>query len=369
VRNRGGRARAGLRIHRVRSLRDDEVTTHHGIPVTTPERTLLDLAATLEPRQVERALDRAEILRLIDHSALDAVIAAHASHREARRLKGILTTHRPGTTLTKSELEEVFLRLCETHHLPRPRINTYVESLQVDFVFHEHRVAVETDGWNYHRTRRAFERDRERDATLTRAGLPHPALHAPPDHGRSCHRRRDGRHRLRDRAGVTSTPADRHGDGRADRMDALCADPAPRPRRLDPFAAAPVEERPEGPAERGHDRDRAGLHEDVKQAARCGDRVRHRRRHREKLRRRPEQAAAESADLRARRALFEPPREDAAQRSTTAVTTTRSRKWRCASVDAWTTPETSRASMASAWDAHAAGRVRAGRLPRRSLPP
>ena len=72
--------------------------------------------------------------------------------------------------LTKSELEELMLALCHDHGLPRPKVNVDVAGLEVDFVFADHRLAVEADSWTYHRTRRAFERDRERDAILARAG-------------------------------------------------------------------------------------------------------------------------------------------------------------------------------------------------------
>jgi hypothetical protein len=59
-----------------------------------------------------------------------------------------------------------------------------VEDLEVDFLFPSHSLAVETDGWGVHRTRRAFERDRERDATLTRpatgsCGSPTASSHDP----------------------------------------------------------------------------------------------------------------------------------------------------------------------------------------------
>lgn len=62
------------------------------------------------------------------------------------------------------------LALCRDHGLPPPRVNARVAGLEVDFLFPDERVAVETDGWRYHRTRRAFERDRARDAALARAG-------------------------------------------------------------------------------------------------------------------------------------------------------------------------------------------------------
>ena len=166
----GGRNRAGLRIHRHPGLRPGEIIRHHGIPVTTPSRTILDLAATLNRRQLERALDQAEIQELTDMRALDAIAQAHPGHRGARKLTAALATHTPGTTLTRSELEERFLDLCRVHGLPRPHVNATAAGLEVDFLFAKQRLIVETDGWRYHRSRSAFERDRRRDATLTAAG-------------------------------------------------------------------------------------------------------------------------------------------------------------------------------------------------------
>jgi very-short-patch-repair endonuclease len=168
---RAGRgSRPTIRIHRPRSLPADEVTMHHGIPVTTPARTLLDLAATLERRPLERALDQAEVQELTDYPALAALARAHPHHRGARKLEAALATHAAGTTLTKGKLEERFLALCDRHGLPRPRCNTWVEGFEVDFLFADRRVIAETDSWRHHQTREAFERDRRRDAAHARAG-------------------------------------------------------------------------------------------------------------------------------------------------------------------------------------------------------
>jgi very-short-patch-repair endonuclease len=170
VTSAGGRERPGLRIHRVPTLRPDETTIHEGIPVTTVHRTLLDLAATLPPRDFERALDRAHVLELLDVRILDALAAAHPRHRGSRRVIEARGRHTAGATLTKSTLEERMLGLCRRHGYPSPRVNAWVAGLEVDFLFADERLAVETDGWQYHRTRSAFERDRQRDAILARAG-------------------------------------------------------------------------------------------------------------------------------------------------------------------------------------------------------
>jgi very-short-patch-repair endonuclease len=170
VRSNGGRGkRPGLRIHRTPTLRDNEVTQHQAIRVTTPARTLLDLASSLPGRALERALDEAEIRDLYDRRALEAIVSAHRLERGARALAEALAQDGE-LTLTDSELEELMFALCDDHGIERPRPRTWVAGLRVDFVFQTSRLVIETDSWAYHRTRRAFERDRERDAILARAG-------------------------------------------------------------------------------------------------------------------------------------------------------------------------------------------------------
>ena len=170
VRNAGGRAkRPGLRIHRAPTLRDDEITEQRAIAVTSPARTLLDLAATLPHRAIERALDEAEVRDLYGLTSLDAMARAHAGERGAARLQQALADDGE-PTLTDSELEELMLALCNQHGIEHPSPRTWVAGLRVDFVFKASRLVIETDSWAYHRTRRAFERDRERDAILARAG-------------------------------------------------------------------------------------------------------------------------------------------------------------------------------------------------------
>jgi hypothetical protein len=165
----GRRRRTGIRIHRARDLAA-QTTTKDGIPVTTPARTILDLAAVLQRRPLERLLDQAERARLMDVASLQALARAHAGHHGAPKLRAVLEVHEPGTTLTKSELEERFLKLCHDAGLPRPSVNARVTGPEVDFVFAEERLLVETDSWRHHRSREAFERDRRRDQIHTRAG-------------------------------------------------------------------------------------------------------------------------------------------------------------------------------------------------------
>jgi very-short-patch-repair endonuclease len=167
---RTGRKRPGLRIHRPRTLPPNETATHEGIPATTPARTILDMAATLTRSRLEHLLDQAEIQELTDYVSLDAIASAHPGHHGSAKLQRALATHYAGTNLTRSDLEILMKDLCRTHGLPKPLVNRNVAGKEVDFLFPDHRLIVETDSWRYHRTRSAFENDRARDVLTSRAG-------------------------------------------------------------------------------------------------------------------------------------------------------------------------------------------------------
>jgi len=166
----GSRKRPGLRIYRPRTIRHNEVTTRYGIPVTTAARTILDMAAQLTPSRLEYLLDQAEIQELTDYPSLVAIARAHPGHHGAKRLERAITSHDAGANLTKSDLEILFKDLCRTHGLPTPRVNHSVAGKDVDFLFPDQRLIVETDSWRYHKTRHAFENDRARDVITMRAG-------------------------------------------------------------------------------------------------------------------------------------------------------------------------------------------------------
>jgi very-short-patch-repair endonuclease len=159
------RSRPGIHVHQAR-LPPDEITIHAGIPITTVPRTLFDLAAVLPQRQLERAINEAEVLRLWDELSLDALLHRYPRRKGNRAVRAALHQRRAGATATKSELEEMFLRLIDGAGLPRPEINVLVEGFEVDAVWREERLVVELDGRDTHGTAAAFERDRERDRVL-----------------------------------------------------------------------------------------------------------------------------------------------------------------------------------------------------------
>jgi very-short-patch-repair endonuclease len=149
----------------------DERTTRDRLPLTTPTRTLLDLAHVLAPHALERALHRAEVLRLLDAGRLTARLDA-APGRRTRALRAALArlaTADPD--ITRSALEERFLALVARARLPRPRLNARVAGFEVDALWAQQRLVVELDGAAVHLTPRAFEEDRARDVALQVAGL------------------------------------------------------------------------------------------------------------------------------------------------------------------------------------------------------
>ena len=152
--------RSSERIVVHRSRRRYETVIRYGILVTTPGQTLADLATALPRRQLEKALELAEAARL--H------VAVPDDHPGAKRLAEA-AAHDLGTT-TRSPLEDAFLELCDAHGIPRPLVNAVVHGYEVDFCWPELRLIVETDGFEHHGTRAAFERDRARDAALTARG-------------------------------------------------------------------------------------------------------------------------------------------------------------------------------------------------------
>jgi very-short-patch-repair endonuclease len=167
----GGPASRGMVIvHRCAALDPADVTRKRGIPVTRPARTLLDLAEVVPTRALEQALDDAERLGLCSEKQLHRVIARSPGRIGGSRLGFVLADHAAGTTATVNDFEELFFALCREHGIPDPLVNTRLGPYRPDFIWHEARVIVETDGRATHGTRRAFEEDRARDAELTTAG-------------------------------------------------------------------------------------------------------------------------------------------------------------------------------------------------------
>src|SRR5215213_2563445 len=115
-----GETRRGIRVHRSRTLTDEQTTIRWGIPVTAPARTLVDLRRLLPQPQFAAALRQAEFLGLpVQQLEPDG---------------------------TRSELEARFLALCRRSRFPKPEVNRTVGPYTVDFLWPQRRLVVELDG-------------------------------------------------------------------------------------------------------------------------------------------------------------------------------------------------------------------------------
>src|SRR4051812_30202073 len=160
-----------IRLHRVGTLRAWESAPIDGIPTTTVARTLLDLSPHLRPRAMEDVIGRANRLQVFDLVAVRRCLAEHPRQHGAPALRRLLDALAGvGATDLRSALEVRLLQLCDDHHLPTPNTNVTVAGSMVDFHWPGTTLIVETDGYTYHSSRTAFERDRKRDQRLTLAG-------------------------------------------------------------------------------------------------------------------------------------------------------------------------------------------------------
>ena len=180
-----GVAAPGILAHRVTTLGPEDQTTRQGIPVTTPTRTLLDLAslaarrpgsANRDPlppvacRDVERAVATAEREGLASLASLRAHLAASPRWPGSVLLREILDRD-GGPAFTRSEAERRILEMVRSAHLPPPRTNVRVGRYEVDVLWKTVGLAIEVDGYAFHASRDRFEGDRIRDAELAAQGI------------------------------------------------------------------------------------------------------------------------------------------------------------------------------------------------------
>lgn len=169
LRTGSGRRRPGLVVHRRPGLPDEDVTTHRGIPVTGVVRTLLDVATRVPAARLERAVNEADRLDLVDPESLRAGLVGREGQAGVRRLRALLD--RETFRLTESELERRFLRIARAAGLPAPVTQARLNGHRVDFYWPELGLVVETDGLRYHRTAERQARDARRDQAHVAAGL------------------------------------------------------------------------------------------------------------------------------------------------------------------------------------------------------
>ncbi len=157
----------GIVVHRA-SLHHRDRTHQLGIPVTSPARTLLDIAPALSEKALNRAVNNLRQAGYLNVSDLLEVLIRCPRHPGARRLRPFAHTTRGPT---RSEFEDAFQAFTERFDLPEALVNTTLHGFEVDAYFPDERVVVELDGWDFHSSEYSFRRDREQDAELLAHGI------------------------------------------------------------------------------------------------------------------------------------------------------------------------------------------------------
>lgn len=161
------RRRAGIRVHRQAALRLEHRRRVDAIPVTDLVSTFVDLASCVGDGPLEKAINEADRLDLIDPEELRAAVEPLRRRLGLPRLRRLLGCD----ALTDTGLERRFLVLVRSTGLPMPETQAHVNGYRVDFYWPQIALVVETDGWRYHRTSAEQTTDRRRDQTHTVAGL------------------------------------------------------------------------------------------------------------------------------------------------------------------------------------------------------
>jgi very-short-patch-repair endonuclease len=180
--------RAGIHVYRRTDLGSGLLTRRHGIPITTPVCTLIDLATCLSEDALEAAINEADRLDLVSPPALRSALARLAGRPGVPAVREVLD--RRTFRLTQSQLERYFLPLARRAGLPTPDTQRRVNGFRVDFHWPDLGLVVETDGLRYHRTPAQQAKDRVRDQAHAAAGLTplrftHEQIRFEPDHVRA----------------------------------------------------------------------------------------------------------------------------------------------------------------------------------------
>jgi very-short-patch-repair endonuclease len=164
-----GRRHAGIRTHRM-LLDPLDALVRDNLSVTTPSRTIVDLATRLKGRALRDAVERAQDLRRFDPDDLRDTLARAPRRPGTRRLEDLIMVMAPDKDNARSHLERMFLALTREARLPQPASNLEIAGRCRDFAWPDQRLVVETDGYRYHSSRQAKRSDNRRDRQLTARG-------------------------------------------------------------------------------------------------------------------------------------------------------------------------------------------------------
>ena len=163
-------SRKGIRAHEIQEIDRRELRQHEGMWVSSPERAVLEIAATLPAMEVAAAIDEGLGGKVLNRRKLDDVLSRHRGGRGVGRLAAVLAGG-GATTVTRSQAEKAFLKLIRDSRLPAPLVNEPFGRWELDFFWPAERLVVEIDGYDFHSGPRAFHRNHEKDLALADARL------------------------------------------------------------------------------------------------------------------------------------------------------------------------------------------------------
>jgi very-short-patch-repair endonuclease len=176
-----GRKIAGIRRRFVPPPTGGEVWRRHGVPLTSPARTIVDCAGIFDARGVVGLIEQAAVERLLDIAAIDRVLDGPRRRGSGRLLRGLAPwrRYRRGIKI-RSRMEAKLLPLLSEAALPIPQTNAKLrvagKVYEVDFLWREQKLVVETDGGRFHDNPTAGARDSDRNHALADAGYRLPRL-------------------------------------------------------------------------------------------------------------------------------------------------------------------------------------------------
>ncbi len=161
--------RPGIETHRATELLGHEIRSIRGIPVTSPARTICDIAGGDCTHHAEEALEQARVRQLVTDRRLRDVIGRAPTRAGSAFIRALLAGEN-GAGYTRSKAERTMRALVRSAEVPQPLVNAQLHGFLVDFLWIDASLVVEVDGYEFHGDRAAFERDRRRDQVLTAAG-------------------------------------------------------------------------------------------------------------------------------------------------------------------------------------------------------
>jgi very-short-patch-repair endonuclease len=165
-----GHAQDAIGLHHCPALREEDFARTESLPVTAIPRTLLDYASVAKAYRLERAIDQASRLDLLDPAAVNLITEEVRGHRGRKRLQRAMVIYQE-KGFTRSGGEKRMLAALADAGVRRPLVNNFIEGYELDFYWERERFAVELDSWEHHRGRKSFEADPERQEQVAMTGI------------------------------------------------------------------------------------------------------------------------------------------------------------------------------------------------------